>query len=519
MGTQLGMAVAPGADGVFWRFRARRAQPPSHLPSCTSPPAHGAGPTAATHPFWGHQCPTGTTPVTASPSGDHASSRKRWHHSHCPPAPPARPGLAQEKNSPLCATIARLSPEPPGPFPPAPGSCPTRSAPSRAPLLPPGQWARPPQAPHTCAPGCPAPALRHCPRGVSHGGYFKAELPLPRRGPVAGQGGAAKPRATRLAGNRQQHREPPRHLPGDPSAMGLLRQDRCRTSAQLPAPLPPVTPGAQAPAGSQHSVTAGSLPAVTGVSFWPLSDDSRATFPPLSLERAWPPELLSSSQLRFSPCSALPAVLSHRSPRRPPVQDAQEWGGCSCPAWGWGAAPNPHPSAAPGSQTVMGTGSSGMARHQKALLYLGLSPKAAVGSIPCAPPVLPAPSEAQHGTAALATQTRRRASAEVCWLPCCPERQLGRLNEILGITSRGKGVSALGAVSQRGGGWAGASGTAAGLKQPPGFATRGSRSQPGPWTPRTGFGLGTARRSSRSRPCCSQPAGSQVDIFQLECLK
>lgn len=223
LGTQLGMAVAPGADGVFWRFQARRAQPPSHLPSCTSPPAHGAGPAAATHPFWGHQCPTGTTPVTASPSGDHASSRKRWHRSHCPPAPPARPGLAQEKNGPLCATIARLSPEPPGPFPPAPGSCPTRSAPSRALLLPPGQWARPPRAPHTCAPGCPAPALRHCPRGVSHGGYFKAELPLPRRGPVAGQGGAAKPRATRLAGNRQQHREPPWHLPGDPSAMGLLR--------------------------------------------------------------------------------------------------------------------------------------------------------------------------------------------------------------------------------------------------------------------------------------------------------
>lgn len=266
-------------------------------------------------------------------------------------------------------------------------------------------------------------------------------------------------------------------------------------------------------------MTAGSLPAVTGVSFWPLSDDSRAAFPPLSLERAWPPELLSSSQLRFSPCSALPAVLSHRSRRRPPMQDAQEWGGRSCPVWGWGAAPNPHPSPAPGSQTMMGRGSSGMAWHQKALLYLGLSPKAAVGSIPCAPPVLPAPSEAQHGTVALATQTHRRASAEVCWLPCCPERQLGRLNEILGITSRGKGVSALGAVSQRGGGWAGASGTAAGLKQPPGFATRGRRSQPGPWTPRTGFGFGTARRSSRSRPCCSQPAGSQVDIFQLECLK
>lgn len=143
------------------------------------------------------------------------------------------------------------------------------------------------------------------------------------------------PRATRLAGNLQQHREPPRHLPGDPSTVRLLRQDQCRTSAQLTAPLPPATPGVQAPAGSQRRVTAGSLPAVSSASFWPLSDDSQAGFPPLSLERAWPPELLSSSQLRFSPCSALPAVLSHRSPRRPPVQDAQEWRGRSCPARGW----------------------------------------------------------------------------------------------------------------------------------------------------------------------------------------
>jgi len=131
-------------------------------------------------PTQGHPRPTaGATPVTASPGADHASPRKRWHRS-------LAPRLARQRKSPLCATIARLSPRATGSVsPPCSGAAPR---------------ARPHQGTHCCrrggweggtaAAGTPAPA----PRGARQQvwgccrRYFKAELVL-----LHGWGGGGHP--------------------------------------------------------------------------------------------------------------------------------------------------------------------------------------------------------------------------------------------------------------------------------------------------------------------------------------
>lgn len=156
------------------RSRKRKGQPSSP----PSPPCPAAAPPA---PRQGHQRPAaGTTPVTASPGGDHASPRKLWHRS---PAP----RLARQKKSPLCATIARLSPpEPPGPVPPAPG-LPHALSPMKGPTVAIRVAGGKGGGEDRAAAGTPTPAPRgawrqvwgYCPGGATGGGCLKAEPVLP----------------------------------------------------------------------------------------------------------------------------------------------------------------------------------------------------------------------------------------------------------------------------------------------------------------------------------------------------
>lgn len=261
----------------FQHFSAAHTQPqakgPAQLPSITSPPRH------CPPPQKGHQRPTaGTTPVTASPGGDHASPRKLWHRS---PAP----RLARQKKSPLCATIARLSPpEPPGPVPPAPG-LPHALGPMKGPTVAirvaGGGWGE-----DRAAAGTPTPAPRgawwqvwgYCPGGATGGGYLKAEPVLPWG--WQGKGGTRSPR-TCLSG-------------GDPAPQGRASSG-ARGVRQEPAPYPgpgtaPRSPGSLLLQGGLEQAKprttpdpmarAGSVPAVTAVSFQPLCDDARPGCPP-----------------------------------------------------------------------------------------------------------------------------------------------------------------------------------------------------------------------------------------------
>lgn len=295
------------------RIRKPKGQPVSP----PSPPHPTAAPTPGdiSIPLLApHQSPP-------APAGTTLHPQKHWHRSPAPRLARQKKEPTMCHNSPIVPRSHRAPSHPPR-------GCPTRSVPSRDPLLPSGWLVKAGGEGGMATVGTPTPAPQGaqqqvwgcCPGGATEGGCFMAETVLPHGWQGRGGRRASGPAWLPTVGGSGP--------PGQHQRLGSGIMAGIYSLRLTAAPAPSCHNGVSSkestcrrspgdPAGSQPGPKAGSVPTVTGVPFQPRCDDSTPIFPGGTLAPALPssshfpstagerdrPSVPASSHPRRSTCS------------------------------------------------------------------------------------------------------------------------------------------------------------------------------------------------------------------------